>query len=329
MPRLCLLLVSLVIASSASAVTMDWTPVGSPGNACDPQFQGCFGTVGYTYSIGTYEVTNAQYTEFLNAKAAAADPLALYSASMGSGAGGITRTGAPGSYSYSAISGRGDMPVNFVSFYDALRFANWMNNGQGNADTETGAYTLLGGTVTPSNGTTVTRNAGAAEIFVPSEAEWYKAAYYAPAAVSYYDYSAGSNATMACTAPSAAPNSANCDAGGFSDDASDLDADAPTGIGSYPGSASPIGTFDQGGNVTEWNEAIIQLVFGDMYRGARGGSFFNDVNLVAASARGIASPGPGDGTIGFRLVMMPEPGTGLLVVVGLLGLAGWRRGALS
>ena len=40
------------------------------------------------------------------------------------------------------------MPVNYVDFYDALRFANWMNNGQGNGDTETGAYTLLGGTPT-------------------------------------------------------------------------------------------------------------------------------------------------------------------------------------
>jgi hypothetical protein len=27
---------------------------------------------------------------------------------------------------------------------------------------------------------------------------------------------------------------------------------------------------------------------------------------------------------GFRLVMIPEAGTGLLVTVGLLGLVGWR-----
>jgi hypothetical protein len=29
---------------------------------------------------------------------------------------------------------------------------------------------------------------------------------------------------------------------------------------------------------------------------------------------------------GFRLATIPEPGTGLLVFAGLLGLAGWRRG---
>ena len=46
----------------------------------------------YAYYISKYEVTNAQYAEFLNAKAAS-DPLGLYNASMGSDAtfGGITR----------------------------------------------------------------------------------------------------------------------------------------------------------------------------------------------------------------------------------------------
>jgi hypothetical protein len=69
--------------------------------------------------------------------------------------------------------------VTYVSFFDALRFSNWLNNGQGLGDTETGAYTRLGGTATPSNGTTVTRN-GSANTFLTSENEWYKAAYYSP-----------------------------------------------------------------------------------------------------------------------------------------------------
>src|SRR5262245_56769281 len=85
MPRLCSsLLLSLGIASAASAVTMDWTFVGNPGNTCDPTSQGCFGAVGYDYYSGTYEVTNAQYVEFLNAKAAA-DPLGLYTPDMSPG----------------------------------------------------------------------------------------------------------------------------------------------------------------------------------------------------------------------------------------------------
>ena len=174
MPRLCCLLLSLLIAPSASAVTIDWTFIGDPGNACDPQGpEGCFGGVLYAYRIGTYEVTNAQYAEFLNAKASS-DPVALYNASMGSGFGGITRTGSPGSYNYSAIAGREEMPVNFVLFYDAVRFANWMNNGQGTGDTETGAYTITAQGIADNS---ITRNAGAT-ILLPTEDEWYKAAYY-------------------------------------------------------------------------------------------------------------------------------------------------------
>jgi hypothetical protein len=34
---------------------MDWTPIGNPGNACDPQSQGCFGTVGYAYGVPELE----------------------------------------------------------------------------------------------------------------------------------------------------------------------------------------------------------------------------------------------------------------------------------
>jgi len=49
---------------------------GDPGNACDTQTQSCFGAVAYSYRISKYEVTNAQYAEFLSAKAAS-DPLGL------------------------------------------------------------------------------------------------------------------------------------------------------------------------------------------------------------------------------------------------------------
>lgn len=63
-----------------------------------------------------------------------------------------------------------------MSYFDALRFVNWLHNGQGDGDTETGAYTLLGGTPTPSN-ELVGRNPGA-QIFLPTDAEWYKAAFY-------------------------------------------------------------------------------------------------------------------------------------------------------
>jgi len=301
---------SLMLAPTASAVSIDWVTVGDPGNACDTQSGGCFGSVAETYRISKTEVTNAQYAEFLNAKAAS-DPLALYNASMGSGFGGITRSGSSGSFTYSAIAGREAMPVNYVSFYDSLRFSNWLNNGQGSGDTETGAYTLLGGTATPSNGLTVTRNAGA-NIFLTSEAEWYKAAYYDALSASYFDYPAGTDTQTVCAAPGATANTANC---GF------VNGDL-TAVGSYTGSASPAGTFDQGGNVWEWNEAII---VGGSNRGLRGGSFGINPDNLAASDRLDFVPANENVFVGFRVASLPEPGAGLLVMVGVLGLAGWRR----
>jgi len=95
-------------------------------------------------------------------------------------AGGITRSGASGSYTYAAKPGFADKAVMYVSFYDALRFANWLSNGQGGGDTESGTYTLLGGMPAPSNGATVARNPGA-RVFLASEG-WGTAAHYLAAA---------------------------------------------------------------------------------------------------------------------------------------------------
>jgi formylglycine-generating enzyme required for sulfatase activity len=321
MLRLASLVLVLSFSWPAWAVTMSWTSVGNPGNACDPQpgsgLSGCFGSVGYTYSISKHEVTNAQYAEFLNAKATS-DPYGLYDPLMASAVasnfGGILRSESSGSYTYSVIPGRENKPVNFISWYDAVRFANWLNNGQGSADTETGAYRLLGGTANPSNGTTVTRNA-VATIVLPSEDEWYKAAYYNASTTSYSIYPTNSSALPVCALPTATPNRANCDRAFMDGDFTD--------VGSYTGSSSFYGTFDQGGNVEEWNEAIVFL----SPRIYRGGSSTSSASLLGSDWRKFRSADndPGLDRNGFRLVLLPEPSTGLLVIAGLLGLAGWRR----
>jgi hypothetical protein len=110
----------LLLAPAASAVTIDWVSVGGAGNAADTTG---FGAVAQSYRISKTEVTNAHYAEFLNAKAAA-DPYFLWSGQMASGNGGISRSGSSGTYTYNAIAGRQDKPVNFVSFWDSLRFSN-------------------------------------------------------------------------------------------------------------------------------------------------------------------------------------------------------------
>ncbi len=307
---------SLWLAPAASAVTIDWVPVGGPGNACDGPLPApdCYGAVAEAYQISKYEVTNAQYAEFLNAVGAGvSDPLALYSANMDPVAGlngGITLS----SGVYTAVTGRENLPVNHVSIYAAMRFANWLNNGQGAVDTETGAYTLIGGTPEPTLGVAVVRNVGA-DIFLPSENEWYKAAYYEVVSTSYFDYPAESNTPTVCTGPGATANTANCDypLGGGPGDL--------TGVGSYTGSESPNGTFDQGGNVWEWTEAL-----NGTNRVLRGGSLISVPSHLAAATRSAANGADELFEIGFRVASpIPEPGTGLLVMTGVLGLAGWRR----
>jgi hypothetical protein len=72
--------------------------------------------------------------------------------------------------------------------------------------------------------------------------------------------------------------------------------------------------------VWEWNEAII---FGS--RGVRGGAFFGDSNDLAASFRGFTFPSLEAADFGFRVATLPEPGSGLLLIMGMLGLAAAHR----
>jgi formylglycine-generating enzyme required for sulfatase activity len=288
------------LTTSASAVKADWwVPVGDPGNAADTTG---YGAVPYPYEISKYEVTNAQYAWFLNA-VGATDTYALYNTNMGSGYGGITRSGSPGSYTYSAIAGRENMPVIYVSWYDALRFANWRHNGQptGAQDastTEDGAYDM-------SLGSSVVRKAGA-RVFLTSEDEWYKAAYYDAGLASYFEYPAGSDTETTCAMAGPMANTANC--GGEVGDLTD--------VGSYTGSPSPTGTFDQGGNVWEWNEALI-----GSERGLRGSGYYGDRDGLEASRRFGFDPTCELYHLGFR-VARSVSGLPSLSPVGLVLLTG-------
>lgn len=127
------------------AVTIETVPVGNPGNA--PDSTG-LGTVGYPFRIGKLEITNSQYTKFLNSvDPTGQDKLDLYSTNnLYDNRGGINfAISAANGSKYSVKTGRTNRPAAYISWYSAIRFANWLHNGQGNGSTETGAYTLLGG----------------------------------------------------------------------------------------------------------------------------------------------------------------------------------------
>jgi formylglycine-generating enzyme required for sulfatase activity len=262
---------------------MDWVTVGNAGNAADPLTG--YGAVGYEYKIGKYEVTNAQYVAFLNAKGAS-NSGAIYNSGMTST--GITRTGSSGNFSYSVISGFENKPVVYVSWFDAARFANWMMNGQGSNDMETGAYTLNGAT-----SGIITANIGA-QVYLPTEDEWYKAAYYSAANTSYSLYPNGQN-----TITTADANYGNV-------------VGSTTDVGSYSGDGSSYGTFDQGGNVWEWNDRVIY----GYARGLSGGTFLYDSLYLSASTSTIADPTLElINDIGFRVASVPEPTSLLLTML--------------
>jgi formylglycine-generating enzyme required for sulfatase activity len=280
-------LTALTAGNACALITIDSVPVGHAGNAADPTTG--YGAVEYDYGIGKYEVTLDQYTAFLNA-VAKTDTYGLYNEDMSSfpNITGISRSGASGTYSYSVI-GSGNRPVTFVSWYDSARFVNWLHNGQPTGlqavgTTESGAYTLNGNTEL------ITRNAGW-KYSLPSEDEWYKAAYHQPLSLggdsdNYWLYPTRSNMP---------PYSTNNVGGSTIYSSGQQDA---ADVGSSRWVSGFYGTFDQAGNVWEWNDATI-----GSDRGLRGGAWDFIVDKMRSSDRCNLAPASEGNVIGFRVAI--------------------------
>jgi len=200
--------IALVLEGAVNAQEMEWVRIADPGNSSD--WTG-WGKVDYIFDIGRYEVTNTSYTAFLTA-VAASDPAGLYNEQMSSHAqGGILRSGEAGGYSYAVREGFANKPVNFVSFWDSIRYANWLQNGMPNGEqngsaTEDGSYTITQDGIDENS---IVRNPEA-DVFLPSSHEWYKAAHYDVDEGTYYAYPIGPE-TAECVEPSAdTGKSANC-----------------------------------------------------------------------------------------------------------------------
>jgi len=258
----------------------------------------------------SHEVT-AGDTEFLNA-VAATDTYGVYHTWMDYDADpsregcNSKRQGAPGSYTYSVASDWANRPVNYVSWADATRFANWMHNGQptGAQDlttTEDVSY-FLNGTSENADGLleNVVREPDATWV-IPAEDEWYKAAYHKNDGVTgnYWNYptSADSGVSNQLVDPDPRNNATfgNTTIG------------APyyrTKAGAHENSASPYGTFDQGDNVMGFTEAVPEP---DIRR-IRGGSWqMAGSNTASREFDDVMHSSDQFNDLGFRVVTLAEP----------------------
>lgn len=181
-----------------------FTSVSGANNVADSDTG--YGYVSYDFKMQSYPVTNNEYAAFLNAIAAdGASSKNLYNTNMSSDPrGGINRTGSFPNYTYTSKTNMGDKPVNFVNWFNAARYVNWLSNGRTTvpSTTETGVYTLI------NNTTKVSRN-NTNSYWIPKENEWYKAAYYNSSSDIYYTYA---------TASDSLPDSVTADSTGLAND---------------------------------------------------------------------------------------------------------------
>jgi formylglycine-generating enzyme required for sulfatase activity len=228
----------------------------------------------------------------------------------------------------------GDKPVNFVSWFDAARVSNWLMNGAlSSSSTEAGAYTLVDGQTT---GTAPAVNPGAT-FYVPTEDQWYKAAYYKGGGTSagYWNYATQSDSDpMAVTAGSTGIGSAGS-TGNFTNYDYGADWNSQNGnvttVGTN-GGPSFYGAFDMSGNLFEWND--LTGAAGSSRR-LRGGDCFNNAFYLSPSSSFSYAPSFEDINIGFRLASPVAAGVpeidpnGLSAALGLiacgLGLLERRR----
>lgn len=149
----------------------NFVSIGDVSN--QPNFNG-LGSVTYSYGINKYSVTNAEYAAFLNAipngdefyLPVTGNDSRWYSSR------GIAREGTSSEPVFTVVADMSDKPVNYISLEYAARYCNWLHNNYGS--TETGAYDLtdyVAGQPLPTRATN-------AKYFIPTESEWYKAAYY-------------------------------------------------------------------------------------------------------------------------------------------------------
>jgi formylglycine-generating enzyme required for sulfatase activity len=266
---LTLMLVVLCGMARAAFVT-----IGAVGNAADTNG---YGAVSYTYQISATEVTIAEY--------------------QASGATG-------GSYwDDTTRHGGGGAPAAKISLYEAMKYCNWLTSG----NVDNGAYVFSGGSYQSTDRASAVAAYGMV-FALPTEDEWYKAAYYTGNSGDLWSLFANGTDTPPVHGTAAGWNYYS---NGY--------VNSPPDYVWMPGygGVEQNGTYDMMGNVFEWTVNPGGVILG--------GCYDNNVYTLSSSIRSFIDPAASSGAVGFRVVAIPEPATATMLALSGLVIAGYRR----
>ena len=268
-------------ADDINGININFEPIGNANNAADSTG---YGAVDYNYRIGRTEVSIEQFQ-----------------------ASGISDSNAD--YWNDGTRNVGpDAPVVSVSWHEAARYCNWLTSSNANV----GAYTISGGLVTAIMSRSDILADGGLFYVLPTEDEWYKAAYFTGAGYSLYANGTGT------------------------DPIHGVDANFAGGGNYFTGPAWRVveGSFEQNGtrnmmgNVWEWLESPDDGTFDTIgeEKAFRGGDYFQGVGKLASTGRGTGElPTEEYYNTGLRIVAIPEPGTISLMGLSTISLFATRR----
>jgi formylglycine-generating enzyme required for sulfatase activity len=281
--------------TSGNEFTINFVNIGNAGNAADTTG---YGAVPYQYRVGTYEITQDA----------------------------ITKATASGMANVTAGAWTGNQPAANISWYEAAAFVNWLNTSTGNQAaynlTFSGSWSMTlwsSGNAWQAGGENLYRHKDAF-YFLPSENEWYKAAYYNPGGTNYFLYPTASD-----TAPTAVASGTGAGTAVYAQPS----AQGPAGV-DLAGALSSYGTMGQGGNVWEWSESAFDGSNSSSSedRAIRGGDWVDTELNLRSSDRDNFDPSLENDGLGFRVASVPEPSTAVLVLMAggaWLLRKRWRR----
>jgi formylglycine-generating enzyme required for sulfatase activity len=277
--------------TGANQFTIDFTTIGNPGNAADTTG---YGAVGYTYRIGTYAISQNQIN------AATASGLANVTAGRWSG----------------------DQPAANMTWYESAAFVNWLNTSKGfqpayNLTWSGSTWSMALWTVSDSgyNPSNLYRNS-LAKYFLPSENEFYKAAYGKSDGSGYYLYPTASDSAPTAVSSGTAAGTAVYNQSFGQGPASVYQA----------GGTNSYGTMGQGGNVYQWEESSFSGNNSSPTadRVTRGGNWSTSyLPVLQSSWRNSQTPSASFQDVGFRVASVatvPEPSTYALFGIGAIGM---------